>query len=91
MRSQDETRWKRSIDLNDVYYSKMRQYRLPSEVTPTNYSLDIKLVDENKFHGRVKINLTWSDTSDRITLNIHPDLEVASTTARLIQLSPEEA
>ncbi|XP_032667689.1 aminopeptidase N [Odontomachus brunneus] len=85
----DQTRWKRSIDLNDVYYTKMRQYRLRNEVTPTNYSLDIELVDEAKFRGRVKINLTWSDTSDRIILNIHPDLEISNTTTRLIQLSPE--
>ncbi|XP_014485888.1 PREDICTED: aminopeptidase N [Dinoponera quadriceps] len=87
-----ETRWKRSIDLNDVYYSKMRQHRLPSEVMPSNYSVYIVLDDETKFHGDVAINLTWSDTSDRITLNVHPDLKISDqTTIRLIRLSPEEA
>lgn len=85
-------RWKRSIDLNDVYYSKMRQYRLPKEVTPTSYHLEIEpFIEEAKFNGRVKINLTWADTSDRIILNVHPDLQISETTIRLIQLSPDEA
>jgi aminopeptidase N len=82
------SRWKRSIDLNDIYYSKMRQYRLPNEVTPTSYHVDIKIpfIQSNQFNGRVKINLTWSDTSDRITLNVDPNLEISLVSVRLITL-----
>ncbi|KAL6259505.1 hypothetical protein P5V15_009423 [Pogonomyrmex californicus] len=88
-----EDRSKRSIDLNDVYYSKMRQNRLPSEVTPTSYHVDIKIpfIESNQFNGRVKINLTWSDTSDRITLNVHPNLEISLVSVRLIKLPLDEA
>ncbi|EFN67471.1 Aminopeptidase N [Camponotus floridanus] len=86
-------RQKRSIDLNDVYYSKMPQYRLPNEVTPTNYYLDIEIpsIESDRFNGRVKINLTWSDTSDRIILNVHQNLEISMVNIRMIQLAPEEA
>ncbi|CAL1682755.1 unnamed protein product [Lasius platythorax] len=87
-------RWKRSIDLNDVYYSKMRRYRLPNEVTPTSYHLDINLrssFESDQFNGHVKINLTWSDTSDRITLNVHENLEISHVSIRMIRLAPDEA
>ncbi|GAB1859229.1 Aminopeptidase N [Camponotus japonicus] len=89
----DRQRSKRSIDLNDVYYSKMPQYRLPNEVTPTNYHLDIEIpsIESDRFNGRVKINLTWSDTSDRIILNVHQNLEISMVNIRMIQLAPEEA
>ncbi|KAM0725601.1 Aminopeptidase N [Formica fusca] len=88
-----EGRSKRSIDLNDVYYSKMRQFRLPNEVTATSYHLDIKIpsIEKNEFSGHVKINLTWKDTSDRITLNIHQNLEISKVGIRMIQLPPDEA
>ncbi|XP_011162237.2 aminopeptidase N [Solenopsis invicta] len=90
--SDTKDRLKRSIDLNDVYYSKMRQYRLPSEVTPTSYHVDIKIpfIESNQFNGRVKINLTWSDTSDRITLNVHQNIEISLTKVRLIKLPADE-
>ncbi|XP_012234176.1 aminopeptidase N [Linepithema humile] len=93
--SHDEGRWKRSIDLNDIYYSKMRQYRLPSEVTPTSYHLNIKIpsikdVSDTKFDGDVKINLTWSDISDRIILNMHSNLSIVDVKIRVIQLPPDE-
>lgn len=88
-----DDRWKRSIDLNDVYYSKMRRYRLPSEVTPISYHLEIKVpfTESDQFNGRVKINLTWSDTSDRITLNAHENLEISRVSIRMIRLPPNEA
>ncbi|XP_011688674.1 PREDICTED: aminopeptidase N [Wasmannia auropunctata] len=88
-----EGRWKRSIDLNDIYYSKMRQYRLPQEVWPISYHVDIKIpfIESNQFNGRVKINLTWTETSDRITLNVHPNLEISVVNVRLIKLPDDEA
>lgn len=70
----------------------MRQHRLPSEVIPISYQLEIDpFVEAAKFLGRVKIKLKWSDTSDRITLNVHPNLQISNTSIKLIQLAPEEA
>ncbi|XP_077262142.1 aminopeptidase N isoform X3 [Temnothorax americanus] len=90
--SDAEGRWKRSIDLNDIYYTKMRQYRLPNEVRPTSYHVDIKIpfIESNRFNGRVKINFTAYDISDRITLNIHPNLEISLVTIRLIKSPTDE-
>ncbi|XP_011882031.1 PREDICTED: aminopeptidase N [Vollenhovia emeryi] len=90
--SDTEGRWKRSIDLNDVYYTKMRQYRLPAEVRPTSYALDIQIpfIQANQFTGRVKINFTAHDISDRITLNMHEDLEVSVVTVRLLNSPGDE-
>lgn len=71
----------------------MRRYRLPSEVTPISYHLEIKVpfTESDQFNGRVKINLTWSDTSDRITLNAHENLEISRVSIRMIRLPPNEA
>ena len=70
----------------------MRQYRLPSEVIPISYHVDIKIpfIESNQFNGRVKINLTWFDTSDRITLNVHPNLEISVVAVRLLKLPADE-
>ncbi|XP_020279836.1 aminopeptidase N isoform X2 [Pseudomyrmex gracilis] len=93
----DDKRSKRSIDLNDVYYSKMRQYRLPNEVTPTSYHVHLVIPpffekeSDNKFVGHVKINFTWSDTSDRIILNAHPTYEINTVNIRMLQLPSDEA
>ncbi|XP_076247604.1 aminopeptidase N [Calliopsis andreniformis] len=77
---------KRSIDLNDVY--NLRQNRLPQEVVPTSYHLELQpFYSNSKFKGRVRINVTWTDTSDRITLNAHPDLEIVDCSVRILELS----
>ncbi|KAG7187593.1 hypothetical protein KM043_016661 [Ampulex compressa] len=89
--AQDRTQSKRSVDLNDVYHFKGRQYRLPKEIVPTSYHLELQpFIEEAKFKGRVKVNVTWTDTSDRITLSVHPDIRITDAEVRIIQLGPEE-
>ncbi|XP_011344155.1 aminopeptidase N isoform X2 [Ooceraea biroi] len=88
----EQGRWKRSIDLNDVYYSKMRQYRLPSDITPVSYHVEIApLIEKDRFNGRVKINLTCIDMTDHIILNVHQDLQISTVNIRMVHLTPEEA
>ncbi|KAK2586542.1 hypothetical protein KPH14_011433 [Odynerus spinipes] len=70
---------KRSLDLNDVYHHNGPQHRLPKEAVPESYHLEIEpMIKEGKFKGRVRINITCTDMSDRITFNAHPDLEISS-------------
>lgn len=77
--------------MNDVYYKNLRPYILPNEITPTSYHLEIDpFISIAKFNARVKINLTWVDTSDRITLNVHSDLQILDTDIKMIQLAPED-
>lgn len=79
---------KRSVDLNEVY-SMIGQCRLPKEIRPSSYRLELQpFIKEGKFKGRVKINITWVDTTDRITLNVHPDLQISHSDVRVTQLGP---
>ncbi|XP_076169474.1 aminopeptidase N isoform X2 [Ptiloglossa arizonensis] len=85
------TPWKRSIDLNDVYHFKVRQHRLAEKVIPTSYHLELQPhIEQDKFKGRVKINVTWTDTSHLITLNVHPDLQISNYSVRIVEPSLEE-
>ncbi|XP_071858487.1 aminopeptidase N [Bombus fervidus] len=82
---------KRSIDLNDVYVPKVSQRRLPTEVVPTSYYLELQpFIGNDKFKGRVKINVTWVDTSDIIVLNAHPHLAITKYDVRITEASLEE-
>ncbi|CAL7933658.1 unnamed protein product [Xylocopa violacea] len=82
---------KRSINLNDVYHFKMPQHRLPSEVVPVSYHLELEpFIGNDKFRGRVRINVTWTDTSDTITLSVHPELDVSKYNVRITEPSFEE-
>ncbi|XP_029035079.1 aminopeptidase N isoform X2 [Osmia bicornis bicornis] len=85
------SRFKRSMDLNEVYHFKVRQHRLPQEVVPTSYHLELQpFVGNDKFNGRVRINVTWTDTSDTITLNAHPDIHILKYNVRITEASSEE-
>ncbi|KAK1121271.1 hypothetical protein K0M31_010578 [Melipona bicolor] len=82
---------KRSIDLNDVYLSKVNQRRLPTEVVPNSYHVELQpFIGNDKFNGRVRIHVTWTDTSDTIVLNAHPDLAITKYNVKIIQASFEE-
>lgn len=79
------------MDLNEVYHFKVRQHRLPQEVVPTSYHLELQpFVGNDKFNGRVRINVTWTDTSDTITLNAHPDIHISKYNVRITEASFEE-
>ena len=82
---------KRSIDLNDVYLSKVNQRRLPTEVVPNSYHVELQpFIGNDKFNGRVRIHVTWTDISDTIVLNAHPDLAITKYNVKIIQASFEE-
>ncbi|XP_031844214.1 aminopeptidase N isoform X2 [Nomia melanderi] len=82
--------WKRSIDLNDVYDSKIRQHVI-SDVIPTQYDLELQpFIGNDKFSGRVKINVTWNLPTNQITLHVHPSLEIIDTSVKITQGSFEE-
>ncbi|XP_024941271.1 aminopeptidase N isoform X3 [Cephus cinctus] len=82
---------KRSVDLNDVYQYQSRQNRLPKGLRPTSYRLEIEpSIYEAKFKGRVRINITWTDTSDRIILNAHPDLAIDGSGIKVKELGVDE-
>lgn len=71
-------KWKRSLDLNEIYHYTSHLHRLPEKVLPSSYHLEIEpLIKEGKFKGRVKINVTCMDTLDTITVNAHPDLQIS--------------
>ncbi|XP_046740953.1 aminopeptidase N [Diprion similis] len=79
-------RQKRSVDLNEVY-SMIGSYRLPKEIQPTSYRLELQpFIKEGKFKGRVKIHIVPTDKTDRITLNVHPDLQISHSDVRVTQL-----
>ncbi|XP_043264680.1 aminopeptidase N [Colletes gigas] len=85
------TQWKRSIDLNDLYPFKVRQFKLPKKVVPTNYDLELQpFVGEDKYIGRVKVNITWTHTTNQITLNAHPDLQITKYNVKIMEMSLEE-
>ncbi|XP_012251447.2 aminopeptidase N [Athalia rosae] len=81
---------KRSVDLNEVY-SMIGQSRLPKEIRPLSYYLELQpFIKEGTFKGRVKIGITWVDTTDRITLNVHPNLQISHSDVRVTQLAPSK-
>ncbi|XP_026673991.1 aminopeptidase N isoform X2 [Ceratina calcarata] len=91
-----ETPWraKRSIDVNDVYEKeeKMRRHRLPEEMSLSSYHLELEpfLADPYEFKGRVRINVTWLDSSDRLTLRALPNLKITNYSVRHVKPSDEE-
>lgn len=67
---------KRSIDLIAAH-SLISDGRLPREVTPNIYKLEIQpYPEQGYFTGRVTINVTWQETADEITLHAHQNLKV---------------
>lgn len=73
---QVEARTRRSIDLIAAH-SLISDTRLPREVTPNSYNLQLEPnPSEGTFKGRVRINVTWQEPTDKITLHAHEDLDV---------------
>ncbi|XP_076290269.1 aminopeptidase N isoform X1 [Lasioglossum baleicum] len=84
------TKWRRSIDLDDIFNQRSLA-RLPAHVVPTRYELKLRpFMENNVFKGDLKLNVTWIYTSDQITLNVHPDLKIDDYDVRIVQPSLEE-
>lgn len=65
--------------------------RLPREVTPNSYRLKLCPCPETGvFEGTVWINITWQDTTDKITLHVHKDLQIAHDEVKVIQHTADD-
>lgn len=55
-------------------------------MTPNSYRLELQpYPEEGKFKGRVKVNITWQETTSKITLHVHPDLQVSHSEVTVTQ------
>lgn len=76
----------RSIDLS-VTHALIADSKLPGEITPNNYTLDLRPnIEESAFTGTVKIVLTWQEPTNKITLHASNDLEIADSDIKLFQI-----
>lgn len=67
-------------------HSLIADGRLTREVTPNSYKLELQPFPENGFFkGRIKINITWQETSDQIVLHAHQDLEISNSEVSVTQ------
>lgn len=74
---------KRSIDLNDVL--KVPTYRLPRDLKPINYDLEIKPdIAKAKFTGQVNISAVWMTGGSTIKLNTHHDIKIVEIQIKLL-------
>uniref|UniRef100_U5EY25 Aminopeptidase n=1 Tax=Corethrella appendiculata TaxID=1370023 RepID=U5EY25_9DIPT len=72
-----ESRFRRSIDLTATN-SLIPDARLPTDVVPNNYTLDLRTnLDESTFKGHVKIFATCLKSTNQIQLHAHDDLTIA--------------
>lgn len=84
------TRVGRSIDLSAAH-SLISDSRLPGEITPNNYTIDLRPhIEESTFTGKIKIVMTWQEPTNQITLHASHDLEVAEPDIKLTKIGMDE-
>lgn len=84
------TRVARSIDLSAAH-SLISDSRLPGEITPNNYTLDLRPnMEESTFSGKIKIVMTWQEPTNQITIHAAHDLEVAEPDIKLTKIGMDE-
>lgn len=67
-------------------HSLIPDSKLPSELTPTSYWLEIKPdILDSSFTGLVKINVTWLEETNKITLHAHHELTIAHADLKVTQ------
>ncbi|XP_038223156.1 aminopeptidase N [Zerene cesonia] len=68
----------RSIDLNNAHALTL-EARLEKTIEPTGYHLDIEpYLEDALFKGHVRINVTWLQDSDEISVHCDHDLEITN-------------
>lgn len=68
----------------------MSEFRLPKQIAPSSYYLELQpFLLEGRFKGKVKINITWQDTTNEIVLHAHQDLEIINDKIKITQYSPD--
>lgn len=84
------TRVERSIDLSAAH-SLISDSRLPGEITPNNYTIDLRPnMEESTFTGKIKMIMTVLEPTNQITLHASHDLEVAETEIKLSKIGMDE-
>lgn len=84
------TRIGRSIDLSAAH-SLISDSRLPGEITPNNYTIDLRPnMEESTFTGKIKMVLTVQEPTNQITMHASHDLEVAETDIKLTKIGMDE-
>jgi hypothetical protein len=77
---------RRSVDLTDPK-AHVDDSRLPRDVIPTAYHLDLHpFLEEGFFKGRVLINITCCEATNMIILHAHEDLQIAHSEVTVKQL-----
>ncbi|XP_051173524.1 aminopeptidase N isoform X2 [Leptopilina boulardi] len=91
---QERYRSKRSVDIYDI--EEPVENKLPRETKPLHYQIEIQpFINETKFKGRVRINVTWIRPTEKIVLNVGRDLEIVHANVKFTKFSnaystPEE-
>lgn len=84
------TRVARSIDLSAAY-SLIADSRLPGEITPNNYTIDLRPnIEESTFSGKIKIVMTWQEPTNQITIHAAHDLEIGESDIKLSKIGMDE-
>lgn len=77
---------RRSVDLNEQH--KLESVCICDDLRPTSYLLEIEpLMKEAKFKGRVRINVTWTESADKIMIHVHPDLQISQSNVRVTNIT----
>jgi hypothetical protein len=85
------SRFPRSIDLSAAH-SLIQDTRLPGEIMPNNYTLDIRPnIEDSKFTGSVIIIMTFLEPTNKVVLHAGHDLEVAEEEIKLAQIGVDES
>ncbi|XP_054002804.1 aminopeptidase N-like isoform X3 [Hylaeus anthracinus] len=83
------SQWKRTIGPHRLLFYNLREGTLLK--TPTSYHLELEpFIGDNKYNGRVKVNVTWMDKSNVIALHVQPDLTITDCNVRIVEPSLEE-
>lgn len=81
----------RSIDLSAAH-SLISDSRLPGEIVPNNYTLDLRPnLEESSFTGKIKIIMTWQEPTNKITLHASHDLEIADGDIKLSHIGIDDS
>lgn len=84
------TRVVRSIDLSAAH-SLISDSRLPGEITPNNYTIDLRPnIEESTFSGKIKIIMTWQEPTNQITIHAAHELEISESDIKLSKIGMDE-
>ncbi|KAJ8681943.1 hypothetical protein QAD02_017735 [Eretmocerus hayati] len=79
-------RAERSVDLNEQH--KLESTCICDDIRPQSYIVEIEpRMQEGKFKGRVRINVTFSELASKINLLAHPDLQITDSNIKLTRLN----